>query len=412
MCSLVAGHDRRGQGHAVVLCPGRAEGPGPAGSRRPARPAARPPELRRSWRRSAWTSQPRSCASSASTWRYMIASARASYGARRRVAMSSGKSGGQRRSEIETIGAQRAARSSSAAEHARTTDARTVSTRAAVAATSRRRALVVDRRRRHARLDELDPAAVDDRVVGVGGHGDRPAEVIGDAQAHGGVVLGCASVRSIPRASRAGSRSWRPTRRRAGVLRRPVRVGVRVSDRDGYAVGRLGGRDVAGVGALELAVVEHVRARRRVEDGARAGDGGGRDRARRRRATRFPPGGSGSCVIRGARRSGSGRRASERGAGRQRAEHVDDELAARGRPASAVAFYRAVFGWEPEPFGPITLSARRATSAEWRGSRSRATWSPRWPHPIPTSRRTGTSTSASPTPTRSPRRRLSWAGPC
>jgi hypothetical protein len=69
----------------------------------------------------------------------MIASARASYGARRWVAMSSGKSGGQNRSEIETTGAGRApARSSSAAEHARAADARTVATRAAVAATSRR----------------------------------------------------------------------------------------------------------------------------------------------------------------------------------------------------------------------------------------------------------------------------------
>ena len=33
-------------------------------------------------------------------------------------------------------------------------------------------------------LDELDPAAVDDRVIGGGGHGDRPAEMIGDSQAH------------------------------------------------------------------------------------------------------------------------------------------------------------------------------------------------------------------------------------
>ena len=69
----------------------------------------------------------------------MIASARASYGARRWTAMSSGKPGGQNRSEIETSGAGSVpARSSSAAEHARTTDARTVATRAVVAATSRR----------------------------------------------------------------------------------------------------------------------------------------------------------------------------------------------------------------------------------------------------------------------------------
>ena len=70
----------------------------------------------------------------------MIASARASYGARRCTAMSSGKSSGQARSEIETIGAGSAAASSSnAADAARATDARTSATSAAVAATSSRR---------------------------------------------------------------------------------------------------------------------------------------------------------------------------------------------------------------------------------------------------------------------------------
>ena len=69
----------------------------------------------------------------------MIASARASYGARRWTAMSSGKSGGQNRSEIEITGAGSVpARSSSAAEQARTAEARTVATSAAVAGTSRR----------------------------------------------------------------------------------------------------------------------------------------------------------------------------------------------------------------------------------------------------------------------------------
>ena len=78
-------------------------------------------------------------ASSESTWRYMMASARASYGERRWTAMSSGKSGGQVRSEIETTGAgSEVAISSSAAAVARTTDARTFATSAAVAATSRR----------------------------------------------------------------------------------------------------------------------------------------------------------------------------------------------------------------------------------------------------------------------------------
>jgi hypothetical protein len=55
-----------------------------------------------------------------------------------RAATSSGKSGGQNRSEIETMGAgSAAASSSSAAEEARITEARTAETSAAVAATSR-----------------------------------------------------------------------------------------------------------------------------------------------------------------------------------------------------------------------------------------------------------------------------------
>ena len=68
-----------------------------------------------------------------------MASARLSYGERRWTAMSSGKSSGQARSEIDTTGAGSAAASSSnAADVARTTDARTFATSAVVAATSRR----------------------------------------------------------------------------------------------------------------------------------------------------------------------------------------------------------------------------------------------------------------------------------
>jgi hypothetical protein len=53
--------------------------------------------------------------------------------------MSSGKSSGHARSDIETIGSASAVASpSSAAEAARTTDARTCATRATVAAMSRR----------------------------------------------------------------------------------------------------------------------------------------------------------------------------------------------------------------------------------------------------------------------------------
>ena len=68
-----------------------------------------------------------------------MASARASYGGRRSTATSSGKSSGYARSEIKSIGAGSApAISSSAADAARTTDARTWATSAAVAATSSR----------------------------------------------------------------------------------------------------------------------------------------------------------------------------------------------------------------------------------------------------------------------------------
>jgi hypothetical protein len=59
----------------------------------------------------------------------MMASARDSYGGRRWMAMSSGNSGGQVRSEIETP------------------------------------ALVVNRRRRQAAFDQLDPPAIRDLVV-------------------------------------------------------------------------------------------------------------------------------------------------------------------------------------------------------------------------------------------------------
>jgi hypothetical protein len=55
------------------------------------------------------------------------------------MATSSGKSGGHLRSEIETIGSGNAAAiSSSAADAARATEARTVATSASVAATSSR----------------------------------------------------------------------------------------------------------------------------------------------------------------------------------------------------------------------------------------------------------------------------------
>ncbi len=185
-----------------------------------------------------------------------------------------------------------------------------------------------------------------------------------------------------------------------------------VSDRDGYAVGRLGGRDVAGVGALEFPSWNtYVRVDRVEEALERATAAGGTVLVGAtdalpagRIGVLRDPGGAAIGLWEAGERAGA-QVVNEPNTWTMSSSHVVDA-------SSAVAFYRAVFGWEPEPSGRSPCSARRATSAEWRGSRSRATWSPRSPHPIPTSRRTGTSTSASPTPTRSPRRRLSWAGPC
>lgn len=69
----------------------------PAGPRRPGQRACSPPDL---LLRVMEVDFPvTNVASSASTWRYMIASARAPYGARRWTAMSSGKSSSQARSE-------------------------------------------------------------------------------------------------------------------------------------------------------------------------------------------------------------------------------------------------------------------------------------------------------------------------
>jgi hypothetical protein len=69
----------------------------------------------------------------------MTESARLSWGARRWTAMSVGKSGGQARSDIASIGWGSApASSSSEADAARTADARTFATRSATAASARR----------------------------------------------------------------------------------------------------------------------------------------------------------------------------------------------------------------------------------------------------------------------------------
>ena len=98
----------------------------------------------------------------------MTESARLSYGARRWTAMSPGKSGGQDRSDIDTIGSGSAPASwSSDADATRTTDARTRATSAASRVIVEGPAMSsaaswFDRCRRQARVDQLDPPAVDD----------------------------------------------------------------------------------------------------------------------------------------------------------------------------------------------------------------------------------------------------------
>ena len=99
--------------------------------------------------------------------------------------MSSGKSSGQARNDIDTIGSGTAiASSSNAADVARTAEARTCATEHRGGVVVERFAFVVDWCSRHAGLDELDPPAVDDLVVGRRRHRHGPAEMMGDAQTH------------------------------------------------------------------------------------------------------------------------------------------------------------------------------------------------------------------------------------
>jgi hypothetical protein len=102
--------------------------------------------------------------------------------------MSAGKSSGQARSDIDTIGSGNAAASRrSEAEAVRTADARTSATRAAEAASS---SSLPSRWwigcGRHARFDQLDPPTVDDPVVGRCRDCHRPAEMMSYAQPHAG----------------------------------------------------------------------------------------------------------------------------------------------------------------------------------------------------------------------------------
>ena len=108
--------------------------------------------------------------------------------------MSSGKSAGQARSDIETIGSGNAAASSSRAADVGPDHRRphlrhqrregVVVERLCRPVEEVGAALVVDRRRRQTGLDQLDPPTVHDLVVRRGRDGHGPAEVMGDAEAH------------------------------------------------------------------------------------------------------------------------------------------------------------------------------------------------------------------------------------
>ena len=108
--------------------------------------------------------------------------------------MSSGKSSGQARTDIDSMGPPTAAVSfverGRRCPHDRCVylghqlGQRVVVERVARAVHEMRSALVMDRRGRKPGLDQLDPAAVDDGVVGRGGNRDRPAVVMCDPEPH------------------------------------------------------------------------------------------------------------------------------------------------------------------------------------------------------------------------------------
>ncbi len=115
----------------------------------------------------------------------MTASARASYGERRWTAMSSGKSGGHVRKEIDAIGVGSAdAISSNAAEAGSDNGCSHLRDELRGARDIETVAVVVHRRGGDARFDQLDPPPIHDLVVSVRRHGNGPAEVIRDAQTH------------------------------------------------------------------------------------------------------------------------------------------------------------------------------------------------------------------------------------
>lgn len=136
---------------------------------------------------------------------------------------------------------------------------------------------------------------------------------------------------------------------------------IACDDGGDYAVARLRGRDVAGIGALPddsdgLAVswLTHVRVDS-ADDAARAAAAAGGTIVREafdvepagRLAVLADPGGATFCAWEAGIREGA-ELINEHGAWAMSALQSSDQPA-------ALAFYGALFGWEPEAFGPMTL---------------------------------------------------------
>lgn len=126
-----------------------------------------------------------------------------------------------------------------------------------------------------------------------------------------------------------------------------------------YFVARLRGRDVAGIGSSPerspaTSWVTHVRVDKVDETAARAESAGGEvldgpfdAPPAGRVAVLADPSGAVICVWEAASREGA-QMVNEPSAWAMSTLHTAD-------PQKAIAFYQAVFGWQPDPFGPVTL---------------------------------------------------------
>lgn len=179
-----------------------------------------------------------------------------------------------------------------------------------------------------------------------------------------------------------------------------------VSDEDEYAVARLRDRDVAGIGSLPdlgsglaPAWVTHVRvesadatAERTTTAGGAVLDGPFDAPPAGRLAVLADPTGALFCAWQADIREGAAL-VNEPGAWAMSALQTTD-------PARAAEFYRAVFGWEAEAYGPVQLLRLPGYVGGLRqSSRCRATSSPSWRRSTtPARARDGTSTSGCRTP--------------